>query len=336
MTVKYKVDRVALTEMAHVEFFASCWGEGWEKHVCMMPEDITTRDASLGKYISEKWPSLSSVPKCPDLYASLGSNPNAVAEKILDTNPDLVILPGSTMAWLEGLDGFYKLFSDSEVPVFNSMFYTSGLTETVAGLNYGSMGKILQKEDICNKIVKFHDDNLAAIKAKLQTFAKTNKIYYEVPGADAKTYGSVVNMGVPEIGFVGTNVLSGAPMDNTYNIEKMTAADPDWIFLVDTSYYSGEQNLGYFIDEDKAKFSAALAKYTARDGWSDLDAVKDKHVALVYGELRFSVTSLYNLVMMVNILDNTVVTDEELDQFEKSLSAVLPWEFKGSFFYVME
>ncbi len=335
VTVKYKIDRVALTDISTVEFFASCWGEGWVDHVCMMPEDISSRDASLGKYIYDTWPELSKLPKCPDMYASMGSNPNAVAEKILDTNPDLVILPGATMAWLSGLEGFYKLFSDSEVPMFNTMFYTSGLTDTIAESNYGSMGKILQKEAHCNAIVAFHNERLDALKTRLASHDEGIRIYYEVPGVTASAYGSVVNMGVPEVDLIGTNVLSGVPLDMEYNIEKMNAADPDWIFIVDTSYYSGNQCMGFFAEKNPAKAAATLSQYTARDGWSDLDAVKDKHVALLYGELRNSVSSIYNAYQMANIIDKSLVSDAELAKLEADLGSVLPWAFSGYFGYVM-
>ncbi len=334
VTVKYKVDKVALTDISMVSFFASCWGEGWADHVCMMPEDISARDASLGKYIYDTWPNLAKLPKCPDLFTSLGSNPNAVAEKILETDPDLVILPGATMSWLTGMEGFYKLFADSDIPVFNTMFYTMGLTETIAQPNYGSMGKILQKEEHCNAIVTFHNDKLAALKTKLASHDKSTKIYYEIPGANASAYGNVINMGVPEVDLLGTNILT-VPIDMEFNIEKMNAADPDWIFLVDTSYYSGNQCMGFFTAKDDAKAADTLAKYTARDGWSDLDAVKDKHVALVYGELRHGVDSLYTAYQMANIIDESIVSDEELSQLEKDLSTYLAWPFSGYFGYVM-
>lgn len=335
VTIKYKVEKVALTDFITIEFFASCWGEGWQDHVCMMPEDMSSRDASLGNHIYKTWPNLSELPKCPELYTSLGSNPNAVAEKIIETDPDLIILPGPTMAWLGGLDGFYRMFSDSDIPVFNTMFYTKGLTETVAELNYGSLGKILQNEDGCNKIVKFHNDKLAELKTKLASHDESTKIYFEVPYADASQYGGVVSIGVPEVGLIGTNVLTGMPMDSQYNIEKMNAADPDWIFIVNTSYYSGNQCMGYFMEEDEAEAASMLAKYTARQGWSDLDAVKNKHVALIYGELRHSVTSLYAAYQMANIIDKSIVSDAELAGLEKELGSVIPWEFTGYFGYVM-
>ena len=335
VTVKHKIDKVALTDISTVEFFASCWGEGWADHVCMMPGNISSRDASLGKYIYDTWPNLSKLPKCPDLFTSMGSNPNAVAEKILDTDPDLVVLPGATMAWITGLEGFYKLFSNSGVPVFNTMFYTNGLTEIVAEPNYGSMGKILQKDARCNAIVAFHNEKLAVLKSKLASHDKSVRIYYEIPGVTASAYGSVINMGVPEVDLLGTNVLSGVPVDMEYNIEKMTIADPDWIFIVDTSYYSGDQCMGFFTKKDDSKAASTLSQYTSRDGWSDLDAVKDKHVALVYGELRHSVSSLYTAYQMANIIDKGLVSDAELAQLETDLGTVLPWKFSGYFGYVM-
>ncbi len=39
---------------------------------------------------------------------------------------------------------------------------------------------------------------------------------------------------------------------------------------------------------------------------------------------------------MANIINKSVVSDEELLQFQKDLGTVLPWEFKGYFGYVME
>jgi ABC-type Fe3+-hydroxamate transport system substrate-binding protein len=197
------------------------------------------------------------------------------------------------------------------------------------------MGKILQKDARCNAIVAFHNEKLAVLKSKLASHDKSVRIYYEIPGVTASAYGSVINMGVPEVDLLGTNVLSGVPVDMEYNIEKMTIADPDWIFIVDTSYYSGDQCMGFFTKKDDSKAAATLSQYTSRNGWSDLDAVKDKHVALVYGELRHSVSSLYNAYQMANIIDKGLVSDAELAQLETDLGTVLPWKFSGYFGYVM-
>ncbi len=340
VTVKNKVDRVALTELAHVELFATIYGEGWENHVCMMPEDISTRDASLGAYIEKTWPVLKNVPKCPDLYASLASNPTGVAEQILNTEPDLVILPGATMMWLTGIDSFYKLFSDSEVPVFISTFYTLGLTDSIVELNYGSLGKIFGTEDRTNEIVKMYQNSLKTVKDRLAGKSiDDTRIFYEVPYADVSNYGGVVNMGVPEVDILGYNVLKdlGVPMDNEYNLEKLVKADPDWIFLVDTSYYGMDQLTGYFMKEDTQKAQATLQKIIdARGGWADLDAVKDGHLVLLYGEFRFTFTDLFNLYLMASIIYDDVVSQKDIDDLMSGFSKYLPWKFEGFFSYQYE
>ena len=55
----------------------------------------------------------------------------------------------------------------------------------------------------------------------------------------------------------------------------------------------------------------------------------------MYGELRNSVSSIYNAYQMANIIDKSLVSDAELAKLEADLGSVLPWAFSGYFGYVM-
>ena len=67
-----------------------------------------------------------------------------------------------------------------------------------------------------------------------------------------------------------------------------------------------------------------------------LDAVKNKHVCLCYGELRYGIGGIYDLFKLANTVDKTLVSDDNLQTIVKQLNKHLPWSFDGTFTYVME
>ncbi len=332
------IERVAVTDISTLELFAVAYGEGWEDVICTMPAEISSKDPSLGSHISETWPKLSSLPKIPDLDAAFASDPGSAAQAIVDAKPDLVILPKViTDRFSDALDGFYAKLDQAGIPYFHMMFYALGFSDSVSGDNIGQLCKLLQKDVRGDDVCLFYDLAIAIVKSRLSENADI-RFYVEAPAADPSVYGTVSSYGYPEVEFIGYNIQKdyGGGESTDFDLKKMVECKADWILLVGTPYYEGKQLLGYYVDDDDEALAACMSQYLARDGWSDLDAVKNKHVCLCYGELRYGIGGLYDLYKLANIVDKTVVADDDLESVIKHLNEYLPWSFEGTFTYVME
>ena len=338
VSINDTIKRVAVTDLSTLEVFATAYGEGWEDMICAMPEDYSSKDPSLGSHISKTWPKLSSLPTIPDLETAFASNPNSVAKAIADAKPDLVILPKAvTDRFPDSLDGFYSALDQAGVPYFHMMFYALGLSNSVSGDNIGQLCKLLQKDVRGDEIVFFYDFAHLVVKNRLAAKADIIRFYVEVPSSPSE-YGNVTASGFPEIDFLGYNIQNdyGGGDDHEFSLEKMVECDADWILLYGVPCYDGKQLLGYCVDEDDEALAACMAQYLAREGWSDLDAVKSKHVCFCYGEHRHGIGGIYDLYKLANLIDETIVTDDELASVIVHLDKYLPWGFEGTFTYVME
>ena len=339
VSINDTIKHVAVTDLSTLEVFATAYGEGWEDMICAMPEDYSSKDPSLGSHISKTWPKLSSLPTIPDLETAFASNPNSVAKAIADAKPDLVILPKAvTDRFPDSLDGFYSVLDQAGVPYFHMMFYALGLSDSVSGDNIGQLCKLLQKDVRGDEVCLVYDLAVALIKDRLKNRTDTIRFYVEAPAADPSVYGTVSSYGYPEVDIIGYNIQKdyGGGENTSFDLAKMVECKADWILLVGTPYYDGKQLLGYYVDEGKESLSACMAQYLAREGWSDLDAVKNKHVCLCYGELRYGICGIYDLFKLANTVDKTLVSDDDLQTIIMQLNKHLPWSFDGTFTYVME
>jgi len=339
VTISKEIKRVAITDVSTLELFATAYGEGWDKVVCMMPADISSRDMSLGSYIEKTWPELSKLPKCPDMFSGFSTNPLSVSEAIIDANPDFVLLAKSYIDYFPGaLDGFFNMLKKADIPYFETMFYTWGLSEGIADKNFTPLGKILQKEDRAKDMVKFYDEKLKIVKDRVSgRSGDTIRFYGEVP-VKPSTYGTVSAYGFPEIDILGYNIQNdyGGGYNFSFNLEKMIECQADWIVIISTAYYGDKQLTGYFVQKDEKSLQSAMDEYLSRDGWSELDAVKNKHVCFRYGEMRNGLAGLYDLYDLANIVDEKIVSDKELADLTAGLNKFMPWKIDGTFSYVTQ
>ncbi len=339
VSIDHAIERVAVTDISTLEVFATAYGEGWEDVICAMPADYSSKDPSLGSHISKTWPKLSSLPTIPDLEAAFASDPGSVAQAIVDAKPDLVVLPKvTTDRFPDALDGFYAKLDQAGVPYFHMMFYTLGLSDSVSKDNIGQLCKLFQKDVRGDDVCMLYDLAVALIGSRLGQMTDIPRFYVEAPAADPSVYGTVSSYGYPEVELLGYNIQKdyGGGENTDFDLEKMVECKADWILLVGTPYYEGKQMLGYYVDVDYDALAACLAQYLAREGWSDLDAVKNKHVCLCYGELRYGIGGIYDLYKLANLVDKTVAPDDELMTIIEHLNKYLPWSFEGTFTYVME
>ena len=333
--VSLPVERVAICDPTIVEIFAMSVGEGWEDYVCLLPEDIKTREPAKWDLLLESYPELADVPMCGDVF-STGAIP---AQLIYETEADLVLLAGATVNYMPGMEEQIEALGDG-ISVVYLEFYDKSFTDGIAESNYGILGDIMGTSETADKVVDFYNEKLDYVMDAIAGESREFSYYVELPGSDQSVYGNVVAMGCPEFNVLGGNNIcdSAAGVDTDWNLEKMLEPDgdgPDYIVLVCTPYYGGLSTLGYGASPTDGELADAVSGYLDRPGWSDLGAVKDGNVLLCYGELRNSVFGLVDLYSVAMMICPDLVTQEDLDGVIAGLDELSPFGFEGTWSYLV-
>lgn len=341
VTVSLPVTKVVLGETSIIDTFAAVVGENWTDYVVMMPSDLETREPDKANLLYSQYPELRDLPKMPDFY-STGEFP---VEEVAAVDPDLVLLPGATIAYMPGMSDQYQPLTDSGIGVMLIDFYSYGLTDTVAAANLDPLGEIMGCTDRSDRIVDWYNEKVDVVSSvvnQMPDSEKNVKVYYEVmSGTDPLVPGRVVAMGTPELDVLGAvNVADGAPNgvypDGQWSDEMMAAANPDVIILVSTGYFGSDRLFGYGTDATDDELAAATAPYLERPGWQETDAMKDGNIFFTYGELRNGVQGVFDLYSVASImypeefgdLDATATLMEYYEEF-------MPWSFEGVWSYLV-
>lgn len=337
VTVPLPVERVAICDTSLVEIFAMSVGDDWADYVCLLPQDMETREPAKWQRILEDHPELADVPRCPDIFSAGASG--FPAQDIIESDPDLVLLPGATVNYYPGIDQQVAGLESSGMGVLYLEFYDKSFTEGIAEENYGVLGEIMGTSDVADRVVDFYNEKLAYVQDRLASAGDRDFTFYvEIPAADPDTYGAVVAMGCPEFTILGgTNVCTDpAGADYNWNLEKMQEPDgdgPDYIVLVSSGYYGADAILGYGCDPTDEECEAEIGKYLDRAGWSDLGAVRDGNVIMCYGELRNSAFGLVDLYSVGSVIYPDLISQQDVDDLIAGLDELCPFGFEGTWMY---
>lgn len=336
VSVALPVEKVAILEPTAIEVFAGAVGDGWEDHIALLSKDIMTREASKWAILIEKYPSLKSVPLTGDLY-STGTIPS---EDVISSGATLALVSGSTAAYISGIEDQIESLERAGVSVIYIEFYDKSFTDGIAQKNYGVIGEIMGTTDVSDKIVSFYDEKVKHVKDVLAANSDKAKGFtfsMEMPMDDG-SYGNFVSMGTPEMILLGGTNICTAPggADFNWSLEKMQAPDgdgPDFIFLVNTGYYGSKAIMGHGVEPSAADCEKVISVCKARDGWSDLAAVKNGNIALIYGELRNSAFGLVDLYNAASIIYPELFGQDDVDDVVAQLNELTPFGFSGTWVY---
>lgn len=336
VSVALPVEKVAILEPTAIEVFAGAVGDGWEDYIALLSKDITTREASKWSILTEKYPSLKSVPLTGDLY-STGTIPS---EDVISSGATLALISGPTAAYMPGIDDQTASLERAGVSVIYIEFYDKSFTEGIAEKNYGLIGEIMGTTDVSDRIVSFYNEKVGHVKDVLAANpdkAKGFTFSMEMPMDDG-SYGNFVSIGTPEMILLGGTNICTAPggADFNWSLEKMQAPDgdgPDFIFLVNTGYFGSKAIMGHGVEPSAVDCEKIIDVCKARDGWSDLSAVKNGNIALIYGELRNSAFGLVDLYNAAAIIYPELFGQDDVDAVVAGLDDLTPFGFSGTWAY---
>ena len=333
VTVDLPVEKVAILEPTALELFAGAVGGGWADYIVMVTEDILTREPTKWNMMQEIYPVLKDVIVKGDIFGTY----TLPSEDILSSGATLALVSDATIGYLPGVETQIEALEKAGVSVLYVGFYNKAFDEGIAERNYGAIGKIMGTESTAQKCIDFYEEKVDYAKSKL-TSTKDYTYYVEIPSGDVSRYGSVVSMGTPEFAILGGTNICDDPsgQDSNWNIEKMQRPDgdgPDHIFIVSSGYYGSESILGHAVKDTEAESQRLLEDIVSRSGWSDLKAVKEGNVYLVYGELRNSAFVLVDLYDAASVIYPDLFSQEDVADVIEGLDSITPFGFSGTWMY---
>ena len=253
-------------------------------------------------------------------------------EKIIATNPDLVILG----AWnYEALGESVKQFDEAGIP-YVVLDYNAQTVEkhTVSTL---ALGKLLGQEQRAQELADNYKNAFADIEKRIEKLKPSpKKVYVELAQNGAETFGNSYGntmWGALLEKLGGKNIAAGqvkgaAPLSPEY----ILAEAPDLIFLAGSEWKNKPQAVAVGFSADPKVVNERIAAYLQRPGWADLPAVKTDNVfALYHGGARTLSDYVYAQFIAKQLYPEAFKDVDPVKNLQEYYKKWLPIEADGVF-----
>ena len=331
VTLKQLPQRMVFTWGQQLYEISAIGGPNIFDKIVGMGETVKTADVFIYGLYCTKIPRLKNI----TLVGNSGSG-TFDGEKVLGLNPDLIV---TTSKELTSLSTDLQKFKDAGIPVvvidYQLMSIKNVTTSTIM------LGKIFGQEKRGNTIASFFTKTYDDITSKVKNITTPKpKVYVEVgwtgPGKYANSFASNWFWGASVTIAGGANIADGiVPRYSPMTAEQVLAANPDIIIITGKDGWSastpGGMDLGY--NGSVTKSLPLLQGYTARPGWSGLNAVKNNKVYSGFHEFGNGLMSFISYIWLAQIFYPNEFKDYNatsvLKEFYKSY---LPIDYTGIFF----
>ncbi|MPN06472.1 hypothetical protein SDC9_153728 [bioreactor metagenome] len=154
------------------------------------------------------------------------------------------------------------------------------------------IGEIMGKKERAEEIANFYEEQMNLVTDRIATLdaaAPRPTVYMEFSrGVDTfgnswadKMWGALI----PICG--GTNIAAGLSDGNSVDVapEQVLASNPDVIILAASPQKDIDNNVVLGYGQDAAVAEERLAEYKNRNGWSEINAVKNQRMGALYHDL---------------------------------------------------
>ncbi len=326
VTVKVPVERVVLGSARDIHEIAAIEGDQFLSKIVGWGPDLVDSDKDTYLKIKESYPEVDDIPDIGSFLKGTFS-----AEKTASFNPDVVIIP----YWeKDRCMGDVEKLEAAGIPVVFTDFWKEPLANPPKSMRI--LGQLFGKEDRANEIAGYFEEKVNYIEDKINA-EQTDKptVYVECGWKGPKEYGNTygkAGWGIIVDAAGGQNIAESADM-STITPEFLVAQNPEKIVISGANWpdAAGSLHLGYFSEPAQAR--EELESYTKRDGWSNLDAVKNNEV---YGPFHGFCFRIYNYAALEALAKwlNPGMFDEfdpegEVKEFHEKY---MPYEYSGTWF----
>ena len=279
VTVPTNVERVVVTFNME-EYLAVAGEDGVKKLVGWSHKYWQGRRDDAFTAYTTALPELLNIP-------DVGYNGDISVEAIISLQPD-VVLASATGANYNALEPAFELLHEAGIEVVFFNFHAQTIEKHQQSVEL--IGKIMGQEERAKELGQFYADQMNVVYSRLEGLADEDRpsVYMEFSRGPSivgnswseQMWGALIR----ECG--GVNIaagMEGASVD--IPAEQVLSANPDFIILACSPQTDVSDNvvLGYGTDEALAR--EHLEAYKARDGWADLNAVKNNNMGGIYHDL---------------------------------------------------
>lgn len=326
VTLSVPVERIVLGSSRDIHEISALEGDQFLKRIVGWGPDIKDTDKDTYMKILELYPEAESIPDVGSWNKGTFS-----AENVVSLNPDVVIIP----YWEKDkcMDDVQKLEA-AGIPVVFTDFWKEPLQNPPKSMRI--LGQLLGKEDRAEEIAGYFEDKVAYIKDTIQKESLSKpRVYVECGWKGPSEYGNTY-------GKAGWGILvDAAGGDNIGEITDMSTVTPEYLLsqnpekiVISGANWPDAVNslrLGYYATPEQAK--SLLSGYTTREGWNNIDAVKNNEV---YGPFHGFCFRIYNFIALEALakwfhpeIFSEFDPEGELMQFHEKF---MPFEYSGTWF----
>ena len=306
-------------------------GEDVYKYIAGMDNGLADYRADMWSTYKAAIPELENVPKIGNVGEDFDT------EAVLASDVDAAIFP---IGLKESAQEIQAKLEAAGIPVIYTDYHDETRENHIKTAEI--LGKLFGKEDRAKEMIDFYTEHRDKVESKVQELLKTKdrpSMYIEVGMGGPAEYGNSYSN---DYMWGGIAYDSGATCIGDGVIETASAIDPEYLLeanpekIVFTgSYWPKESTsirMGFEADEGQTK--KLVEAYFDRNGWSALDAVKNKDIHVIHHGIG---RELYDCVCYEYFakvcfpdefkdLDPTASLKEWYEKF-------LPYEFSGLWFY---
>lgn len=327
IALKGPAERIVLG-FNYEEFTAIAGPAGWDRVVGMFRTLWTDwRPATYKRY-------LQAVPRLAAVADVGNTEDNTFSmERVLSLRPDLVILPEFSFTVLQAQ---VKQIEALGIPVmvvdYNAQNPERHVASTVA------MGLATGNEARARALAALYVGKLADVRRRVANAPSRPKVYVELGQGGADVVGNTYWRGMwgRLLEFAGAeniaaNRLPGAGAWGPLNPEYVLAANPDAVFIAGSSWVGRPNAVLTGFDADVALTRSRLLPYTRRQGWAELNAVRQGQVfAVEHGLSRALFDYTATQFIAKSILPDRFADVDPQAELRRYHEQFLPVAFEGT------
>jgi len=274
---------------------------------------------------------LKPIPRLAELADVGNTDDNTFSlERLLSLRPDLVTMPEWAFSVLPDQ---VKQIEALGIPVmvidYNAEIPERHVASTLA------LGHATGNEERAHSLARLYTDKLADITRRVGNPAAKPKAYIEL-GYGADTQGNTYwkTMWGRLLDFAGADNIAAGRIPGAWgplSPEFVLAANPDAIFLAGSSWTTRPKAVLTGFDADIATTRARLAPYTKREGWSQLNAIRNGQLfAVEHGLSRalFDYTATYFIAKQ--LYPDRFSDIDPVEELRRYHEQFLPVTFEGT------
>lgn len=252
-------------------------------------------------------------------------------EQAITLNADVIIVPSNYYATAH--DGIEQKLEEANIPVLYIDYHAQSLEQHINSTRI--LGKLLNEEDKAEKLIDFYEKQILIVSDRLQIPNHDKPtIYVEVgrfgPDEYYNTFGNYMwGKMVEQAGAI--NVMRDIKTDTaTASSEWVIEKNPDIILIIGSYWpeYKDSMRIGFGVTKTEAM--EKLYKYARRDGWENLDAVKNGHVYSLHHAMIREMYDFVSLQQIAKICYPDIFTDlTPEDNLREYFEQFLPIPYAG-------